>query len=81
MFDRKWNGWSIVNAVPTGACIPEETPESLMACAREKKMPLLFQENLVLDGKYHGIRNRGYRPPAFIEQVKYAIGPEDIMQL
>lgn len=81
IFDRKWNGWSIVKAVPTGVCIPEETLDWLMAYAREKKMPLLFQENLLLDGKYHGIRNRGYGPPAFVEHVKNAIGPEDVMTL
>jgi len=81
MFDRKWNGWSIVKAVPTGACIPANTLEWLMAFAREKKIPLLFQENLVLDGQYTGIRNRGYGPPAFVEHVKRAIGPEDIMRM
>ena len=68
-------------AVPTGAVIPEETLQWLMAYAREKKIPLLFQENLVLDGKYSGVRNRGYGPPAFVEHVKTAVGPEDIMRL
>ncbi|MFC1719853.1 hypothetical protein ACFL00_01770 [Pseudomonadota bacterium] len=81
MFDLKWNGWSIVKAVPTGACIPEETMEWLMAYAREHKIPLLFQENLVLNGKYHGVRHRGYGPPAFQEHVKISVGPEDIMRL
>jgi len=81
MFDRKWNGWSIVKAVPVGVAIPEETLEWLKAYARENKKPLLFQENLLKDGQYHGIRNVGYGPPAFQEHVRKAIGPEDIMQL
>jgi hypothetical protein len=82
MFDRKWNGWSIVKAVAVGDLIPEETLEWLMAYARENKIPLLWQENLVVDGKKYGaIRNRGFGPPAFVEHVKHAIGPEDIMRL
>jgi len=68
-------------AVPTGPLIPEETMEWLMAYAREHKIPLLFQENLVRDGKYYGFKNRGYGPPAFKEYVKNSIGPEDIMRL
>lgn len=79
MFDREWNGWNIVKAVPTGASIPEETMEWLKAYAREKKIPLLFQENLLENGRYTKIRNMGYGPPAFLEQVKLAIGPEDVI--
>jgi hypothetical protein len=67
--------------VPTGPRIPEVTIEWLMAYAREHKIPLMFQENLVLNGEYRGIRNRGYGPPAFKEYVETAIGPEDIMRL
>ena len=82
MFDRKWNGWNIVKAVPTGASIPEETLEWLKAYAREKKKPLLFQENLVgEDGNFNGLRSVGYGPPAFQEHVKEAIGIEDIMMI
>jgi len=79
MFDRKWNGWRIIYAVPTGDKIPQETMEWLIAYASEKKIPLLFHENLVRDGKYYGVRNLGYGPPAFQEHVRTAIGPEDIM--
>jgi hypothetical protein len=80
MLDRKWNGWSIIKAVPTGATIPEETIEWLKAYARDKKIPLLFSANLEKDGNYHGVTNMGYGPPAFVERVKLDIMPEDIMK-
>jgi hypothetical protein len=81
MLDRKWNGWSIIKAVPTGETIPEETLEWLKAYARDNKIPLLFQYNLKKDGRYYGQKNMGYGPPAFLKQVEVSVGPEDIMTL
>jgi len=80
MLDRKWNAMSIVKAVPTGEEIPEETLEWLKAHARENNIPLLFQKNLLKDGKYHGFKNLGYGPPPFLERVKLNIDPDDIMR-
>jgi hypothetical protein len=76
---RKWNGWNVVKAVPTGECIPEDTLEWLKAYAREKGIPLLFETRLLKDGKFHGLRKLGYGPPDFLHTVENAIGSDDIM--
>ena len=54
--------------------------EWLIGFAREKKIPLMFQENLFRDGKYHGFRNRALGSLAFQEFVKNSIGPEDVIR-
>ena len=81
MLDRKWNGWSVIKAVPTGATIPEETLEWLKAYSRENNIPLLFQDNLKKGDSFSGFKNLGYGPPAFLQRVKTAIGPDDIMKI
>lgn len=80
MLDRKWNGWNIIKAVPTGEAIPDETMEWLKAYARKNNIPLLFQYNLVKDGRYYGQKYMGYGPPAFLKHVEASVGIDDIIQ-
>ena len=80
-FTWKWNGWTVVKAVPAGECIPDDTLEWLKAYAREKGIPLLFSTRLLKDGQFHGHRKLGYGPADFIHAVENEIGPEDIMTL
>jgi len=80
-FKKRWNGRTVVKAVPAGECIPDDTLEWLKAYAREKGIPLLFSTRLLKDGQFVGSKLLGYGPPDFVHAVKNAIGPEDIMTL
>ena len=50
------DGKAAMSAVPVGDKIPADTLEWLMAFAREEKMPLMFSERLIDNGKYIGIK-------------------------
>jgi len=76
---RKWRDGHIIRATPTGATIPGETLDWLMAFAREYSLPLVFSEHLVEDGKFVGLKKTGYGPPPFIEYVETQMMHEDIM--
>jgi len=78
MTNKKWNRWDIIKAVPTGECIPEETLEWLKEYAVEHKIPLLFLEYEIEDGKLVRTRQLGYGPPDFAHAVKTEITPHDI---
>ena len=78
ILNREWRHWRIVVAIPTGPEIPPATLEWLQAHAREQGLPLLFDLRLMKDGKYIGVKEMGYGPPAFVEAVKLGIGPQDI---
>lgn len=80
MLDRDWNGRKVIRAVPAGAAIPHETFEQLKKLVLDLKMPLLFGERMVENNKFIGHRSLGYGPPSFIEAVKTAVLPEDVMQ-
>ncbi len=80
LWGKKWNEWNVIRAVPTGERIPEDTLEWLKAYARENNIPLLFIENMFKDGKYYGLSQTGYGPPAFTHAVKNEIHPEDILK-
>jgi len=81
LFDRGWNGRKATRAIPTGIKIPQQTLDWLMEFARQTKVPLIYDERLLRDGKIAGVKQRGFGPPAFIEAVKNAIGPSDIIRL
>ncbi len=81
VLDRKWSGATSVFALPTGAQVPAHTLEWLMAYSREQSIPLIFYENLLRGGKFLGMKQFGYGPPAFVEAVKNALKPEDIFML
>ena len=79
LMDRKWHNKPVIWAVPTGKTIPAETLESLKALARERSIPLLFNEYMFENDVYVGKKKTGYGPPAFILAVETEVGPEDIM--
>jgi len=81
ILDRKWHGWNVIRAIPTGEKIPADTLEWLMAFSRELSMPLLFNEYISKNDRFMGIKKIGYGPPSFIRAVETAIEPEDIMML
>ena len=81
IFNREWRHWRIVVAIPTGPEIPPATLEWLKAHAREQGVPLLFDLRLMRDGKYIGVKEMGYGPPAFVDAVRLGIGPQDIFTL
>ena len=76
--DRLWNGYKVIQAVPTGEKIPGETLEWLMALSRELFMPLLFSEHVFKNGELISKRKIGYGPPAFIKAVKMEPGSDDV---
>lgn len=77
----KWRGQNVISAIPTGAKIPKETLDWLMAYAREQRIALIFIENLVKEGRFSGWKKTGYGPPAFVEEVKTSININDIVRL
>ena len=78
LFNRKWRGYSVVYALPTGPKIPQETLDWLMNYTRETKIPLQWVENTFKNGVYTGQRYRGYGPPAFINEIKNGVNNDDI---
>ena len=78
---RKWRGWPIIDAIPTGPTIPEESVEWLKSYAQEVRVPLILRDYLQRGEKYVGQRTRGFGPPAFCDTVKYGIGEQDIIRM
>lgn len=81
IFNRYWGRWRILVAIPAGPEIPPETLEWLKAYARDNSMPLLFDQRVMKDGKYVGIKELGYGPPPFVDAVKNGIGPQDVFTM
>jgi len=75
----RWHDKNVIRAVPTGAKIPVDTLDWLMALSRKLGLPLLYSEHIYKDGKLVGKKKLGYGPPDFIHAVKYEPGPEDIL--
>ncbi len=84
--DRKWRGWKVLRAIPTGKSIPEETLEQLRLIAQKLGLPLLFYERIVEDGDFTGVQQMAYGSAAFADAVKqlgpgedsFSIAAEDI---
>jgi hypothetical protein len=81
VLDRKWSGKKIIQAIPTGKKIPEESLEWLMSHTRETSIPLVFVEWIEKNGKLVGQNRRGYGPPSFIRDVKTELLSEDAIKL
>jgi hypothetical protein len=79
--NRKWNGWTVIHAAPTGGEIPPETLEWIKSYAVKLGMPLMFQENLVEDGQFQAAKIMGFGPRDFVLAVKNAIAPADVFRL
>ena len=80
MLDRDWHGRKNIRAVPAGESIPEATIEQLKELALELKLPLIFAERLVENGKFIGQKSMGFGPPSFIQAVKTEVLPQDVMR-
>ena len=70
VFDRKWARAQVTYAMPTGERIPDETLAWLMAYSRKTKIPLIWSENIVENGRYIHTKRAGYGPPSFILSVQ-----------
>ena len=81
LLGRQWQGWPIIDAIPTGPTIPDESVEWLKAYAQEVRTPLILRDYLKEGEKFVGQHSRGFGPPAFRDTVKIAIGPEDIVRM
>jgi len=77
----EWQGWPVIDAIPTGPSIPEESLEWLKNRAQETRTPLILRDYLQKDKRYIGQRTRGFGPPAFCDTVRYSIGPQDIVKM
>ena len=75
---RRWGRWPLLVAIPCGQEIPAETLEWLKAYARDNGIPLTFDERIVKDGSFVGVKELGYGPPAFVQAVREGIGPQDV---
>jgi hypothetical protein len=50
-----------------------------MALSKKLSVPLMFCEHIFKNGRVVGKKKLGYGPPDFVHEVKYGIGPEDIL--
>lgn len=81
LLGREWQGWPIIDAIPTGPAIPEESVKWLMDHAQEVRIPLILRDYLQKEDRYIGQRTRGFGPPAFRDTVRFSIGPRDIVKM
>jgi hypothetical protein len=78
-FNKKCLGIDVFVAAPVGDTIPAATLNWLMDFARKQSLPLLYWTNVREGGRFVRQEQSGYGPPAFVEAVKSAGGPIDIM--
>ncbi|MDX1460139.1 MAG: hypothetical protein R3348_03710 [Xanthomonadales bacterium] len=78
---RKFRGWEVIMATPTGWSIPDETLQQLIDWARLRNQPLVWIENIQEHGRYSHFTRSGYGPKAFLEAVKDPGIPLDIRSL
>lgn len=79
VFNKKCLGIDVFVAAPVGDTIPPATLNALMAYARKQGLPLLYWTNVRGKDGYVRQEQSGYGPPAFVEAVKRAGGPIEIM--
>jgi len=78
MWDRYWQDWQVLRAVPTGEKIPPETFERLRDCAKSQGLPLLFVERTLKDEGYAGDQLFAMGSPAFAEAVRDGFQDDDL---
>lgn len=81
LLDRKWEGWTVIKAIPAGKSIPEDSLKWLMQYAQSVNVPLLLMDRIVEDGRFIGKSIRGFGPPAFRQTVDNAINPGDVSRM
>lgn len=80
LLDRNWRGWNTIRALPLGEQVPAETMGWLKNHARKTATPLIFCQNKRQGDGYKRLPHQGYGPPAFVNEVRYAPGEEDIFR-
>ena len=71
IFDKfKWNGLPVDLAVPVGERIPPRSLEWLKKFAEEHIRPLIFAEQIVINGRFQKQQTiMGHGPPAFQQDL------------
>lgn len=78
MSGRKFQGWEVIIATPTGWVIPHDTLERLRQYARQQMTPLIFIENLHQNGVYTHFKRSGFGPLEFVQAITSSSGALDI---
>lgn len=65
-----WQDQKVINAVPVGEKIPEQTLNWLKDYAQKNGRPLLFSERILENDKIVGTRCLGFGPRSFIGKVE-----------
>ncbi len=81
MYDRNWERWPVIRAIPTGPQVPPESLRWLQAHAEETRKPLIFVEYEIENGRLVKFKRFGFGPPAFREAVQTTIEPHDIIKI
>jgi len=81
LLDRKWEGWTVIKAIPVGKSIPEASQRWLMQYAQAVNTPLMLMDRIVEGGQYVGKSIRGFGPPDFRRTVDNSISPEDVFKM
>ena len=80
MLDRKFGENKIISAVSTSPDMPKDTLDRLRKFAVTNKTPLIFSNHPIKDGVFGRSEKTGFGPPAFVEGVKNAVRPDDIIK-
>lgn len=78
---RKFKGWKVIMATPTGWTIPRKTLDWLMAYARQQAIPLVWVENLHENGVYTHFKRSGYGPLEFVRAITDSAEQLDIRRI
>lgn len=81
MLNRKYEGWTVIKAIPVGQSIPEASQRWLMQYAQAVNTPLLLMERLMDGDKYIGKSLRGFGPPSFRQVVENSIDSQDVFKM
>jgi hypothetical protein len=78
MSGRRFQGWDVIIATPTGWVIPPATLERLRQYARQQLTPLVYIENLHQKGLYTHFKRSGFGPLEFVQAITSSSDKLDI---
>ena len=81
LHDRKFHGWTVLIATPTGWKIPPVTLRRLKDYAHRQNTPLIYIENFHRDGRYTHFSRSGFGPKPFIETIEAHYGDTDPVEM
>lgn len=81
LLGRKFQGWDVIMATPTGWTIPGQTLERLMDYARRQSLPLVWIENLHNNGVYTHFKRSAFGPADFVRAITAPSETLDIRQI